>query len=87
MTLPPSGKGGVERLPEKTTTVRANFASAGRMRIDGSSGDLNVQGWDRPEVEVTVMKSLPYGTNPKQPDPSTKDLESATSSNTSLRPN
>ena len=65
MTLPVSGEGKPKEPPQKTTTDRVNFAPGGTIRIDDSYGELNVDGWDRPEVEVTVIKTLPYG---KQPD-------------------
>ena len=68
MTLPASGAGALKEPPQKTTTERVNFAPGGTIRIDGSYGDLNVEGWDRPEVEVTVIKTLPYGYKAKQPD-------------------
>lgn len=75
LTLPVSGEGGIKPPPEKTITERVNFAAGGTIRIDGSYGDLNVEGWDRPEVEVTVVKTLPYGYKSKQPDQATADLD------------
>ena len=51
------------------------FASGGTIHINGSYGGLNVEGWDRPEVEVTVIKSLPYGYQAKQPDRGAADLD------------
>jgi hypothetical protein len=75
MTLPASGEGAIKQPPEKTTTDRVNFAPAGTIRINGSYGDLNVDGWDRPEVEVTVIKTLPYGHKAKQPDQGAPDLD------------
>ena len=68
MTLPASGQGAIKPPPEKTTTERVEFAPGGMIRIDDSYGDLNVVGWDRPEVEVTVIKTLSYGNKAKQPD-------------------
>ena len=65
MALPP---------PESTTTEHADFAPGGLIHINGSYGDLNVDAWDRPEIEVTVIKSLPYGYKPKQPDEATTRL-------------
>lgn len=59
MALPP---------PQTTTTEHADFAPGGLIHINGSYGDLNVEAWDRPEIEVDVIKSLPYGYKPKQPD-------------------
>ena len=75
MTLPASGEGGIKPPPEKTTTERLDFAPGGIIRINGSYGDLNVDGWDRPEVEVTVIKTLPYGNKAKQPNQGASDLD------------
>lgn len=75
MALPVRGEGGIKPPPEKTTTERVDFAPSGMIRINGSYGDLNVDGWDRPEVEVTVIKTLPYGQKPKQADQGTADLD------------
>jgi hypothetical protein len=69
------GEGGIKPRPEKTATERVEFPAGGTIRIDGSYGDLNVEGWDRPEVEVTVNKTLAYGYKSKQPDRATADLD------------
>jgi len=68
MTLPASGQGAIKQPPEKTATEHVDFAPGGTIRIDDSYGALNVDGWDRPEVQVTVIKTLPYGYKAKQPD-------------------
>ena len=39
-----------------TTTERLNFAPGGTIRVSGSWGCLSVEGWDRPEIEVTVTR-------------------------------
>jgi hypothetical protein len=75
MTLPVLGEGSLKEPPQKTTTERVNFAPGGTIHIGGSYGDLNVDGWDRPEVEVTVIKTLPYGHKAKQPDQGAADLD------------
>jgi hypothetical protein len=75
MTLPVSGQSAIKPPPEKTTTELVDFAPGGTVRIEGSYGDLNVDGWDRPEVEVTVIKTLPYGYKTKQPDQGAADLD------------
>lgn len=41
-----------------TTTDHADLAPGGIIRVIGSLGQLDVEGWDRPEVEVTVTKSV-----------------------------
>jgi hypothetical protein len=47
-----------------TSTETVNFAPGGIVRITGSYGDVSVEGWEQPKVEVTVIKSLSYGFNP-----------------------
>jgi hypothetical protein len=45
------------RRPEQTlTTERVNFAPGGTIRFDKSFGDLYVEGWDQPQVEMTLIK-------------------------------
>ena len=41
-----------------TTTAQAEVAPNGMVRIDGSLGQLDVEGWDQPGVEITVTKSI-----------------------------
>jgi hypothetical protein len=48
----------------KTETVK--FAPGGTIRLKDSFGSLTVEGWDRPEVEVTVVKSLGFVSEPEQ---------------------
>lgn len=54
IALPLSGA--VQRV-EVAKTEQMSFASGGIIRIAGSSGSLNVEGWDRAEVEIAVIKS------------------------------
>jgi hypothetical protein len=49
-----------------TNTERMNFAPGGIIRVDDSYGELNVEGWDQPEVEITVIKTSPYDYNRSQ---------------------
>jgi hypothetical protein len=59
-----------------TNTQNIEFAPGGTIHINGSYGVLRVEGWDRPEVVVTVTKSLPYGFERKHPDRAMQLLES-----------
>lgn len=43
---------------EITTAELMNFTPGGVVRLENSYGDLHVTGWDRPEVEVIVTKSI-----------------------------
>jgi hypothetical protein len=40
-----------------THTERFKVAAAGTIRLENSFGEVDVDGWDRPEVEVTVVRS------------------------------
>src|SRR5579872_40693 len=66
--LPASGDGAIKPPPQASTTEHVDFAPGGLIHINGSYGELNVNGWDRPEIEVTAIKSLPYGYKPRRAD-------------------
>ena len=57
-----------------TTTEHVNFAPGGMIRIEESIGYVNVEGWDQPEVEITLTKSMPFDYKP--PEDVTKHLDS-----------
>src|SRR5579859_6174895 len=40
-----------------THTERSDFPAGGLLRFKHSSGELTVEGWDRPDVEITTVKS------------------------------
>jgi len=70
-TAPLSGE---DQSPvQVTTTERMNFSPGGAIRIDGSYGYLNVTAWDQPEVEITVVKSMPFDYMP--PAKATEQLD------------
>ncbi len=41
---------------EVTSTERVNFLPGGTIRLESSYGYLTVEGWDEPEVAITVTK-------------------------------
>ena len=49
--------GPLRQRPRVTTTEHANLAPGGTVRIENSYGDVSVEGWDGPEVELTVIRS------------------------------
>jgi hypothetical protein len=55
--------GPLRQRPQLTTTEHAILAPGGTVRIENSYGDVSVEGWDRPEVELTAIRSQPglYG--------------------------
>jgi hypothetical protein len=40
-----------------TKTERVDFPPGGVLRLNNSIGELTVEGWDRPEIEITTIKS------------------------------
>jgi len=49
-----------DEIPQKveaTHTERVNFPSGGRLQLKNSIGELFVEGWDQPDVEITTIKS------------------------------
>ncbi|HKD06155.1 MAG TPA: DUF4097 family beta strand repeat-containing protein [Bryobacteraceae bacterium] len=41
---------------ESVTTNRVDFSVNGTIRIENSTGELNIEGWDQPAIEVTVTR-------------------------------
>jgi hypothetical protein len=41
---------------ESVTTNRADFGPNGTIRIENSTGELNIEGWDQAAIEVTVTR-------------------------------
>lgn len=40
-----------------SNTQRLDFPAGGALRVTGSSGEVMVEGWDQPNMEITVVKS------------------------------
>jgi hypothetical protein len=51
---------------EVSKTEHVPFTSAGRIHIQGSYGYLAVEGWDEPDVEISVIKSTDKFYDPGQ---------------------
>jgi Putative adhesin len=72
--MPAADEGGRQWLHD-TKTERVDFAPGGTIRVDGSDGDLNIEAWDRPEVEVTINKSTQRLYTAKEADDARKRLD------------
>jgi hypothetical protein len=46
----------VKQRVELVTTDHADFAAGGLIHIEGSTGELNIAGWDQPSVEVIASR-------------------------------
>jgi hypothetical protein len=42
---------------QQTKTERMDFPSGGLLRLNGLSGDLTIEGWNQPGVEITTTKT------------------------------
>jgi hypothetical protein len=73
--LLPAQQGTQQRI-QPPHTEQVNFAPGGAVRIDESHGDVYVEGWDEPKVEVTVVQSMPYEYKRKHPEEASKHLDS-----------
>ena len=51
-------------LVQVQTSEHVNFAPGGTIHLKNSSGNLTVEGWDQNEVEVTVVRSMGYDSEP-----------------------
>jgi hypothetical protein len=69
------GEEGIKQPVEVTSTDRVSFAAGGTIHMKGSYGALNVEGWDRPAVEITVTKSLGPDYGPEKQAWATQRLE------------
>ena len=58
MALPLLADGGNKKVFEVTSTQTVPFQPGGTIHLNHSYGYLSIEGWDRPEVEITVIKSL-----------------------------
>ncbi|MGA3019230.1 MAG: hypothetical protein ABSF62_19065 [Bryobacteraceae bacterium] len=57
------------------TTERVEFAPGGAIQVTGSVGELNIEGWDRAEVEITVIRSTYRPDTPKDQDLAKRQLD------------
>jgi hypothetical protein len=55
----------VQRPGQVSSTERVSFAPGGTIRFNNSFGDLYVEGWDQPQVEMTLIKSFQNYDPPK----------------------
>jgi hypothetical protein len=59
-----------------TSTQRMDFPAGGTLRLKNSVGVLTVEAWDRPDVEITTIKSTKIGHDALGREKATHDLES-----------
>jgi hypothetical protein len=73
--LPLFAEEGFPQSFEVTSTERVNFPPGGTIRLNDSWGYLSVDGWDEPQVEVTITKSTDRFYKPGQQEEAKRRLE------------
>jgi hypothetical protein len=57
----------IQRPMQVTSTDHVSLAPGGTVRFDKSFGDLYVEGWDQPQVEMVLIKTFENYDPPKNP--------------------
>lgn len=57
------------------TTDRVDFAPGGAIQVSGSIGELNIEGWDRAEVEIVVTRSTFRPDSPRDRDLAKRQMD------------
>ena len=57
-----------------TKTERVDFPPGGVLRLNNSIGELTIEGWDRPEVEITTIKSTKAAYGAQERENATREL-------------
>jgi hypothetical protein len=60
----------------KAYTERFNVSAAGAIRLQNSFGEVDIDGWDRPEVEVTVVRLTEHRYDAKERAEAQRRLDS-----------
>jgi len=76
LSLPLRADDRSKEMPGDIHTERFHVSTSGTIRLENSFGEVDVDGWDRPEVEVTVNRSSERLYNTKQRAGAHKRLES-----------
>ena len=69
------GDENLKRAAQISTTERIDFSTGGIIRVNHADGDLYVEAWDQPQVEMTITKSLPYEHEANRPERAAQQLE------------
>jgi hypothetical protein len=65
----------VKQKVQVTHTERVDFPSGGRLRVRNSIGELTVEGWERPDVEITTIKSTKAAYASRDREKASRELE------------
>ncbi len=69
------GDENIKHPAEVAATQHVDFAPGGVIKTTGLSGDLYIEGWDQPQVELTVKKFMPYDYSLAHPERGAQQME------------
>jgi hypothetical protein len=75
LAIAPLGAKAPQQPVPITTVERVNFAPGGVIRVTGATGELNVEGWDEPTVQVTFTRTVYADASPKDRESATQELK------------
>src|SRR5258707_15776719 len=58
-----------------SNTQRLDFPSGGVLHLKNTTGELSVEGWDRPDMEITTMKSTRDFYDSQDRDKASRELD------------
>jgi hypothetical protein len=64
------------QVTQVSKTEHVDFPAGGTLRLDKSIGELTIEGWDQPGIEITTTKSTKDIFTPKDREKELKDLDS-----------
>ena len=73
--LPLFAQQGAPQPFEAISIERVKFPPGGTIRLNGSYGYLSVDGWDEPNVEITIIKSTDRFYKPNQQEKAKRRME------------
>ncbi len=69
------GENETARKVQITKTEKLNFPAGGTLRVQNSTGELTIEGWDQPDIEVTTTKSSKEVNTPREREKATRELD------------
>ena len=74
------GEDGLKQPAQVTSTERVNFRPGGVIRLNTSSGNLLVEAWDQPEVEIVTIKLTRHSYEPTRQEQAPRAWNASVSS-------
>lgn len=70
-----AGDDGSKQKVQVSKTEKMDFPANGTLRLENSTGEVVIEGWDQPGVEITTTKSSKEEYLPQDRDKATKELD------------